>query len=46
MSPAPAAARGERLSPVNRYEVIQANTGSSVKISAVRVEVVCCCAQA
>jgi len=40
INPAPAAARAERLSPVSRYEVIQANTGSSIKIRAVRVEVV------
>jgi hypothetical protein len=34
-----------RTSPETTYEVIHANTGSSAKISAVRVGVVCCCAQ-
>jgi hypothetical protein len=37
---APAAARAESASPVGKYEVIHANTGSSTKIGAVRVDVV------
>src|SRR5450759_4121681 len=42
---APAAARTESTSPARRKDVIQAKTGSSEKIRAVRVGVVNCWAQ-
>ena len=43
---APAAPRPDSPSPTNRYEVIQATTGSSMKINAVLAGEVYRCAQA
>src|SRR5471032_998415 len=43
-SSAPTFDRPSNRSPITRYEVITANTGSSVKIIAAWLEVVYCCA--
>src|SRR5579862_6855866 len=45
ISAAPRAARRERTSPAKMKAVTQENIGSRARIKAVRVGVVCCCAQ-
>src|SRR5579863_8164934 len=46
MKAATTEARADNPSPARRNEVTQATTGSSMYMTAVRVGVVCCCAQA